>query len=144
MSRWFFFWTISYIGIFYTVLVLIYRKNLVGKINIYNQQLNNWQKIARKLIDRVERLGFYVGFWLGHFCFCNNHLESNHSKSWLNLDMSVILFLVSYMLVHMRFKIVLLFIDVTKVNCKLFAEWIWLSPSNQFRQRDFSDIDPHK
>ena len=54
----FFFKTISYIGIFYTVLVLIYRKNLVGKINIYNQQLNNWQKIVRKLIDRAERLGF--------------------------------------------------------------------------------------
>ena len=43
---------------FYTVLVSIYRKNLVGKINIYNQQLNNWQKIVRKLIDGVERLGF--------------------------------------------------------------------------------------
>ena len=37
-----FFWTISYTGIFYTVLVLIWRKNLEEKVNIYNQQLNIW------------------------------------------------------------------------------------------------------
>ena len=50
----------------FPILVLIYRKNRVQKINIYNPQLNNWGIIWRSIFDRVERL-----------CYCD---EVEHQK----------------------------------------------------------------
>ena len=44
-------------------------------MNIYNQQLNNWQKIVRKLIDGVERLGYRV---------CKGAISIRcHPKDWM-------------------------------------------------------------
>ena len=45
---------------FYTVLLLIKRKNLVEKVNIYNQQLNIWRStIWQSIFDGVERICHY-------------------------------------------------------------------------------------
>ena len=46
-------------------------KNLVEKVNIYNQQLNIWRNIWRSIFDRVERLCLsFFKTWLSLFNKC--------------------------------------------------------------------------